>query len=69
MAKSDNRWKRWGEKGVFARSFAGLAAEEPEEKTVMIDGRCAAPCRLSNGSLPSGAATPTGSAKRCRTRG
>jgi len=51
MAKSDNRWKRRGEKGVFVRSFAGLAAEEPEEKTVMIDGRCAAPCRQSTGSL------------------
>ena len=32
-----NRWKRWSEKGVFARILAGLAAEEPEEKTAMID--------------------------------
>lgn len=32
-----NRWKRWSEKGVFARILAGLAAEEPEQKTVMID--------------------------------
>ncbi len=32
-----NRWKRWSEKGVFARIMAGLAAEHREEKTVMID--------------------------------
>ncbi len=32
-----NRWKRWSEKGVFARIMAGLAAENPEEKTAMID--------------------------------
>ena len=32
-----NRWKRWSEKGVFARILAGLAAEEPEKQTVMID--------------------------------
>ena len=24
-----NRWKRWSERGVFARILAGLAAEEP----------------------------------------
>jgi len=32
-----NRWKRWSDKGVFARIMAGLAAEQVEEKTVMID--------------------------------
>jgi transposase len=32
-----NRWKRWSEKGIFARMMAGLAAEHGEEKTVMID--------------------------------
>jgi transposase len=32
-----NRWKRWSERGVFARILAGLAAEEPEEKTATID--------------------------------
>ena len=26
--------------GVFARILAGLAAEEPEEKTAMIDATC-----------------------------
>ena len=32
-----NRWKRWSEKGVFARMMAGLAAEHGEDKTVMFD--------------------------------
>jgi len=32
-----NRWKRWSDRGVFARIMAGLAAERSEEKTVMID--------------------------------
>ena len=32
-----NRWKRWGERGVFARMMEGLAAADAEPKTVMID--------------------------------
>lgn len=32
-----NRWKRWSEKGVFAKIMTGLAAEHGEKKTVMID--------------------------------
>ena len=32
-----NRWKRWDERGVFLRMIEGLAAEEVEPKTVMID--------------------------------
>lgn len=32
-----SRWKRWSEKGIFARMTAGLAAEHGEEKTVMIE--------------------------------
>jgi transposase len=32
-----NRWKRWSDKGVFVRILVGLAAEEPEKKTAMID--------------------------------
>lgn len=35
-----NRWKRWSDKGVFARIMAGLATEHGEEKTVMIDATC-----------------------------
>ena len=33
----DSRWKRWSEKGIFARMMAGLAAEHGEKTTVMID--------------------------------
>jgi hypothetical protein len=32
-----NRWKRWGEMGVFVRMMEGLAAAGAEPKTVMID--------------------------------
>ena len=32
-----SRWKRWSEKGIFARMMVGLAAGHREEKTVMID--------------------------------
>jgi transposase len=32
-----NRWKRWSERGVFARMMQGLAAESAEQATVMID--------------------------------
>jgi len=33
-----NRWKRWGDKGVFLRMMEGLAAlQASERKTVMID--------------------------------
>ena len=32
-----NRWKRWGEAGVFTRMMEGLAAIGAEPKTVMID--------------------------------
>jgi len=32
-----NRWKRWSDKGIFARMMAGLAADHGEEKTVMTD--------------------------------
>ena len=33
-----NRWKGWGDKGVFAQIMAGLAAEYGETETVMIGG-------------------------------
>lgn len=32
-----NRWKRWGDMGVFARMMEGLASGGGEEKVVMID--------------------------------
>src|SRR3546814_4018511 len=30
-----NRWKRWGERGVFLRMMEGLAAASADPKTVM----------------------------------
>ena len=38
-----NRWKRWSDKGVFARIMDGLAAEAAVPKTGMIDVRGHAP--------------------------
>jgi len=32
-----NRWKRWGERGVFLRMMEGLAAADAVPRTVMID--------------------------------
>ena len=32
-----NRWKRWSDRGVFARMMHGLASEATAPKTVMID--------------------------------
>ena len=32
-----NRWKRWSDKGIFAKMMAGLAAGHGEKETVMID--------------------------------
>jgi transposase len=32
-----NRWKRWGDMGVFARMMEGLASKCTEQKTIMID--------------------------------
>ena len=32
-----NRWKRWGEMGVFLRMMEGLAAADADPKAVMID--------------------------------
>lgn len=31
-----NRWKRWGDMGVFARMMEGLASESGDRKTIMI---------------------------------
>jgi len=35
-----NRWKRWGEMGVFTRMMEGLSFAGVERKTVMIDATC-----------------------------
>ena len=52
-----NRWKRWGERGVFTRMMEGLATAGAEPKTVMIDAtylkahRAASSLRLKRGDL------------------
>ena len=53
----DNRWKRWGEKGIFLQMMEGLAAASAEPKTVMIDAtylkahRTASSLRVKKGIL------------------
>ena len=53
-----NRWKRWGERGVFLRMMEGLAAVEAVPKTVMIDAaylkahRTASSLRIKRGPWP-----------------
>ena len=53
-----NRWKRWGEAGVFTRMMEGLAAVGAEPQTVMIDAtylkahRTASSLRVKKGSWP-----------------
>lgn len=37
MKTLQDRWKRWGDKRVFARMMGGLAAGAATPKTVMID--------------------------------
>jgi transposase len=52
-----NRWKRWGEMGVFLRMMEGLAAADADPKTVMIDAtylkahRTASSLRVKKGGL------------------
>jgi transposase len=52
-----NRWKRWGDMGVFARMMEGLAFEGTEQKTIMIDAtyltahRTASSLRAKKGGL------------------
>jgi transposase len=50
-----NRWKRWSDKGIFARMMEGLASEAAVPKTAMIDAawlkahRTATSLRSKNG--------------------
>lgn len=54
-----NRWKRWSDKGVFARIIEGLAAEHSHHKAIMIDAtylkahRTASSLRLKKGGRTS----------------
>jgi transposase len=53
-----NRWKRWSDKGIFARMFVELAKPGDETDTLMIDAthlkahRTAASLRLKKGASP-----------------
>lgn len=53
-----NRWKRWSDKGIFARMFVELAKPGDEADTLMIDAthikahRTAASLRLKKGANP-----------------
>jgi transposase len=53
-----NRWKRWGEMGVFARMMKGLASEGGQEKVVMIDATYLL-CRSCAAGRNTADATPT----------
>ena len=44
-----NRWKRWSDKGIFARMVAGLAAGHGEDRTVMTDAPCLKARRTATG--------------------
>src|SRR5215218_8188374 len=52
-----NRWKRWGEKGVFIAMMDGLSTRGAERKTIMIDAtylkahRTASSLRVKKGIL------------------
>ena len=52
-----NRWKRWGERGVFLRMMEGRAAADAEPRPVMIDAtylkahRTASSLRVKKGAL------------------
>jgi transposase len=52
-----NRWKRWGENGVFLRMMERLASAEAEPKTVIIDAtylkahRTVSSLRVKKGAL------------------
>jgi transposase len=56
-----NRWKRWGDMGVFARMMEGLASKGTEQKTIMIDAtylkahRTASSLRAKKGGLTTSA--------------
>ncbi len=64
-----NRWKRWGDMGVFARMMEGLASEGGEEKVVMIDAtylkahRTASSLRAKKGAPTTSAAASSGERK------
>ena len=75
-----NRWKRWSDKGVFARMMEGLASEAVVPKTVMIDvsrhaplvrAACASISRQPHGDQPAvekGGQATKEAVSDCRTK-
>ena len=53
-----NRWKRWGEAGVFTRMMEGLAAVNAEPRTVMIDATYLKAHRTASSGLKRGSRAP-----------
>ena len=59
-----NRWKRWGERGVFLRIMEGLAAASATPKTIMTDAtylkahRTASSLRVKKGALGASSVAP-----------
>ncbi len=59
-----NRWKRWGDNGVFARIPTGLAAEGTAHETIMIEAtylkahRTASGLAVEKGGVPARQAGP-----------
>ena len=59
-----NRWKRWGERGVFLRMMEGLAPASATPKTIIIDAiylkphRTASSLRVKKGVLGGSSAAP-----------
>ncbi|SPZ48384.1 transposase IS5 family protein [Agrobacterium tumefaciens] len=52
-----NRWKRWGDKGIFLQMMEGLAVPEaPECKTIMIDATYLQAHRTASGLWVKGGA-------------
>lgn len=51
------RWRRWSERGVFARIPVGPAADEPEKKFVMFDAMYLKTRRAAAGVTVKGAGT------------
>ena len=59
-----NRWKRWGERGIFLRMMEGLAAASATPKTIMINAtylkahRTASSLRVKKGVSGGSSAVP-----------
>jgi transposase len=65
-----NRWKRWSDKGVFARMMHGLASEVATPKTVMIDATYLKAHRTaSNLRSKKGATETNGGARSAEPKG